>query len=186
MKEKKWQYLEPANIIDNWKLPTSLRKEIGGDEVWRNDLYTVFVRRGVKYTRTQNCLPWINNTVTWLSIKRNDRQPFYDWRHFQWIKNQLVGPENEAIQLFPKESRLVDASNQFHVWVLETKGIEFPFGFENRSLSSKALQGGEQREWPENMIPPDLAAMDKLMNEYVKDINFNYGVDIKSKDDKKP
>jgi len=24
------------------------------------------------------------------------------------------------------------------------------------------------------------------MNEYVKDINFNYGVDIKSKDDKKP
>jgi hypothetical protein len=36
----------------------------------------------------------------------------HDWRDLQRIKNQLVGPECEAVELYPAESRKVDTANQ--------------------------------------------------------------------------
>ena len=53
-----------------------------------------------------------------LSFKRRDRAAVRDWRHFQAIKNEVAGPEREAIEVFPPESELVDASNEYHLWVL--------------------------------------------------------------------
>lgn len=53
-----------------------------------------------------------------LSIKRFDKAACRDWRHFQWIKNEVCGAEREAIEVFPAESRLLDAANQYHLWVL--------------------------------------------------------------------
>jgi hypothetical protein len=67
-----------------------------------------------------------------LTITRHDRQPCHSWRHFQQIKNELVGPEYEAVELFPAESRLVDSSNEYHLWVHATPGARLPFGFQRR------------------------------------------------------
>ena len=53
-----------------------------------------------------------------LSIKRIDRQAHHDWRHFQKIKNEICGPNREAIEIYPAEKRLVDTSNQYYLWVL--------------------------------------------------------------------
>ena len=67
-----------------------------------------------------------------LTITRHDRQPCRDWRHFQQIKNELVGPEHEAVELFPAESRLVDTANEYHLWVQAAPCMRVPFGFLRR------------------------------------------------------
>lgn len=70
--------------------------------------------------------------ITHLSIKRRDREPMmHDWRELQRIKNALLGPEREAVELYPAESRLVDTANQYHLWALPV-GAQFPFGFTDR------------------------------------------------------
>ena len=69
--------------------------------------------------------------MIWLSIKRHDREAFHDWRIFQRIKNELVGVENEAVEIYPAESRKVDTANQYHLWVIKEPGIRFPFGFDD-------------------------------------------------------
>ena len=84
-------------------------------EVWINDVYQVAVRDTGKLVH--------------LSIRRLDRQPIHDWRDFQSIKNQIVGPENEAVELYPAESRVVDTANQYHVYVVKDPKYRFPFGF---------------------------------------------------------
>lgn len=64
-----------------------------------------------------------------LSFKRNDRAAVRDWRHFQAIKNAVAGPEREAVEIFPPESNLVDAANEYHLWVLP-EGMQSPLGFD--------------------------------------------------------
>lgn len=67
--------------------------------------------------------------MIWLSIKRHDKEAFHDWRIFQRIKNELVGEENEAVEIYPAESRKVDTANQYHLWVMKDPEVRFPFGF---------------------------------------------------------
>ena len=69
-----------------------------------------------------------------LSIRRNDRKPIHDWTDLQTIKNMLVGPEHEGVELYPAESRLLDAENQYHLWVFMSPFPEkmFPFGTAKR------------------------------------------------------
>ena len=45
-----------------------------------------------------------------------DQSAHHDWRDFQRIKNDIVGPEYEAVELYPAESRLLDPSNRFYLW----------------------------------------------------------------------
>ncbi|MGR9527665.1 DUF7694 domain-containing protein (plasmid) [Priestia megaterium] len=45
----------------------------------------------------------------------------------QRIKNEIFGEEYTAIEVFPKESELVDEANMYHLWVLP-KGMNLPFG----------------------------------------------------------
>ena len=73
-------------------------------EVWTNSRYQV-----MKAT-----LP--NGTI-YLSIKRLDQAAIRSWRDLQRIKNELVHPECEAVEIFPAESRKLDGANQFHLWI---------------------------------------------------------------------
>ncbi len=91
------------------------------DTVFLNDQYQVNVRVEAK---TYHGMP-----VVWLSIKRIDKEPCHDWRDMQEIKNQLVGPECEAVELYPAESRVVDTANQYHLWVVADPKFRWPFGF---------------------------------------------------------
>jgi hypothetical protein len=88
--------------------------------LWKNDRYTVIVNPVFDEDGLDG--------LVWLSIRRNDRKAIRDWRDFQNIKNDLVGPEREALEIFPAESRLLDTANQYHMWVLPT-GETVPFGF---------------------------------------------------------
>lgn len=102
-----------------------------------------------------------------LSFKRNDRAPVRDWRHFQAIKNEVAGPEREAVEIFPPESNLLDGANEYHLWILPP-GMESPLGFagpaalggahdgmDNASYRQGGPPGGRQRAW-EDGIPTGL------------------------------
>lgn len=49
------------------------------------------------------------------------------WKEKQRIKDQIFGPERIAMEVFPKDSELVDEANMYHLWVLP-QGMELPFG----------------------------------------------------------
>lgn len=72
-----------------------------------------------------------------LSIHDYARSTRHDWRDLQRIKNELVGPEREAVELYPAESRVVDTSNEYHLWVFPA-GMPVPIGY---SQGSRADQG---------------------------------------------
>lgn len=122
--------------------------------VWQSDLYEVY-----EYVVPASGTP--GGKVTWLSIKRRDKDAIRDWRHFQQIKNEICGPEREAVEVFPAESRLHDTANQYHLWVLD-EGVQFPFGFKNRAVANAPpeddrLVSGMRRQRPfeEGLVPKD-------------------------------
>ena len=99
-----------------------------------------------------------------LSIKRNDRQSIHDWRDLQRIKNELFGPEYEAIELYPAESRLVDEANQYHLWVIADESVKFPFGFADRIVAEKPGLGAVQRPFEPGMKPADADTMETKLH----------------------
>lgn len=132
-------------------------------EAWRNRLYDAAVIH-------------FDNGALHISFKRIDRSAVRDWRHFQAIKNEIAGPEREAVELFPPESQLMDGANQYHLWVFPAgeslwlgmampNGAELLDAFESmdgavyRERSRRGLRtdqpGGRQRGW-EDGIPTGL------------------------------
>ena len=80
-----------------------------------------------------------------LSIKRLDKQPVHDWRELQQIKNMLVGPECEGLELYPAESRVVDTANQYHLYVMRDPTWRLPVGYETGLRCDKEMLGAKQR-----------------------------------------
>lgn len=109
-------------------------------EVWKNDIYEVKVFRGKQ-------ADWIihndeiKGTMDYLSIKRIDKKSIHDWRDFQNIKNELVSKDREAIEIYPKEDRLVDTANQYHLFIFP-KNYIIPFGWFNRNVDYQNKEGG--------------------------------------------
>ena len=108
------------------------------------------------------------DTSMHLTFKRNDRAAVRDWRHFQAIKNEVAGPEREAVELFPPESELMDAANEYHLWILPV-GMQSPLGImvpgpqlgdpvdyhDHAQYRQGGPPGGRQRAWEEG-IPTGL------------------------------
>lgn len=136
-----------------------------GVKVFRNNLYQVIVRSLMPKGDCVEQLP----EMIWLSIKSVDQSASHDWRHFQRIKNELVGPECEGVELYPAESRMVDTSNQYHLFVMKDSKMTFPFGFRERLVmddgeicqSLGAKQRPFDKGWPVSFTDTSLVA-DKL------------------------
>ncbi len=105
--------------------------------VYKNDVYTVIIDYDPDSQSDIAVSKLGKGLFIHLSIKRNDKEPIHDWRDLQEIKNQLVGEENEAFELYPAESRLVDMANQYHLWVFKDKELKMPIGFNTRGVGSK-------------------------------------------------
>jgi hypothetical protein len=102
-----------------------------GAVAYRNSRYVVAVR---------SCPPY-----TVLSIVNLDHSARHDWRDFQRIKNELVGPEAEAVELYPRESRLIDTTNAYHLWA--RTDVSFDIGFDRgRHVEFSFESGLPQRE----------------------------------------
>jgi hypothetical protein len=98
--------------------------------------------------------------IAWLSIKTRDKQARHDWRDLQRIKNEIIGPEYVAVEIYPKESNLVDTANQYHLWVFMS-GYDLPFGFhDGRLVGDGNWRGSKQRPWPNGERPDDCMTAD--------------------------
>jgi hypothetical protein len=129
-------WMKHHGTMDRAEVLRLMAEEQARVELWRNDLYQVEVRR----------YPEIEHVH--LNIRRLDGFPGRDWRHFQQIKNELVGPECEGIELYPAESRLTDTSNKYHIWVSTDPTFRFPFGFGKRDVQFGDHSEGGLRQRP--------------------------------------
>ncbi len=126
-----------------------LYEQMQREVLYKSEHYQVAIDK-----ETQHGFP---GCVVWhLSVKRNDKEVIFDWRDMQDIKNKLVGPEYEAIQLFPAESRLVDTANQFHFYAFvrgpesgsrkDRKPPRIPIGWTSRMVMNDQFINGRQRK----------------------------------------
>jgi len=160
--KRAWQPMQLAQLNVE-RLPSDLQEKakqfavLKGQRFWRNHKYTVAERRFVLYDRegqpAQECVH--------LSIHDDARSANRDWRDFQRIKNDIIGPEEEALELYPAESRMVDCSNEWHLWCL--LGVRWPFGFDERLVSEGgfAFGGAKQRKWADGDRPADCRDLSK-------------------------
>lgn len=103
-RKKGWSEFAPAVLVGD-DIPEAAKQL----KVFKNNLYQVLVDGS-------NAPEYL-----YLSIKRLDKAPIHDWRHLQRIKNEICGPEWEAVELYPAESRLIDEANQYHLWAYPQK-----------------------------------------------------------------
>lgn len=136
-----WQTMMPAQSSG----PGAPQGLAGVDEqfvgAWKNDTYTVWEFRLAAWTH--------------LSIKRNDRHPIHDWRHLQQIKNDVCGPQREAVELYPASDRVNDGANQYHLWVLPPHrrialGSPHRLVFSTREVQDM-VPGAGQRDFEEGL-----------------------------------
>lgn len=139
--------------------------EMHNTELYMNDLYVVAVRRNSPCGFTDD--KGKQMLLTHISVRRVDDHHLIDWRHKQAIKNQICGEEAEAVEIYPAESRLVDTSNQFHLWVFP-EGERLPFGFDMRVVSESSWNGSVQR--PFEVKPIDLPAMEAMLKQELKQL----------------
>ena len=135
----------------------NFRKKIP-ESVWSNSRYLVQVYDA-------SCQ--LNVPMKHLSIKNHQNNHFaHDWRDLQRIKNEICGDEKEALEVYPAMSRLVDNSNQFHLWVFMEEA-PFKIGWKHGGVSptqeianinSKLFGIGEvkQRNMEEGFISDEL------------------------------
>ena len=97
-------------------------------EVYVNNRYQVI--KEVQYPSDPSLSPLVH-----LSIRHLDRRALHDWRDLQRIKNELVHPQSEGLELYPAENRLVDTSNQYHLWVFADPTFRLSFGFSERQVA---------------------------------------------------
>jgi hypothetical protein len=143
-KKPSWRPLQRANLLqefteadvqeamrltgaDRATAIAALEAETRGVEYWINDIYQVALRR---LAVAPGSTPMIH-----LNIRRRDGKPILrDWRHFQRIKNELIGEECEAVEIYPAESRLNDTSNKYHLWCFADPAFRLPFGMTRRDV----------------------------------------------------
>ncbi len=128
-------------------VPATIHPEVakeGFSQCFKNSRYTVLIRN----EKTQQ------GDLVHLSIKRNDKNPMHDWRDLQRIKNEILGDEEEAMELYPAESRLVDTANQYHLWCFVGQPAPFGYKSERCVMEDVGTTGGKQR--PFEKKPDDL------------------------------
>jgi hypothetical protein len=71
-----------------------------------NKLYAVLMRT---ITTKRGCITHLAIRSYW-----GNEVP---WSAKQRIKNELIGAERHAVEVFPAQSQLIDAANMYHLWV---------------------------------------------------------------------
>lgn len=108
--------------------------------IWENEIYSATLRR---YT---SGWPFGGGKWALIGIWCEDGEARHDWRDFQRIKNDLVGPDWEALELYPSEQRLMDPSNYYMLWCAP----KIPLGkFERRVLATAETAIAPQRPFTE-------------------------------------
>jgi hypothetical protein len=113
--------------VDEEEARRRIAAHLATTELWVNDLYQVEVERPP-------------DGMVRINVRRRDGYVGRDWRHLQQIKNEIVGPECEAIEVFPAESRLVDTSNKYTLWAVPDPTFRFPVGWDKRDVREPSVE----------------------------------------------
>ncbi len=133
-------------IMDEGKSKGVTRKQaleaandLKASECWysENDKYKVVKK--TLYYREGDPNNLIHNSSfdgsVWLSIRISlGKEHLCDWRDFQEIKNDLVGRNRCAVEIYPPEGRVHDTDNVYHLWVFPDKQ-DIPIGWMMRDVS---------------------------------------------------
>ena len=110
-----WRIEMPLALAEQWEPPGEfelVNHMPDGAEYWENEKYNVTIRRYADDPVFRS-----RHGMIQLGISAADGTARHDWRDFQWIKNRFAGEEAEAFELYPAESRLMDPSNYYMLWV---------------------------------------------------------------------
>ena len=86
------------------------------EECYLNNRYSVQI--------SDNQTSW--GPVIHLWIRRHDDKMPRSWMDLQRIKNELVGEDRVAVEVFPEQTQFVNDANMAHLWVLP-EGFVMPF-----------------------------------------------------------
>lgn len=115
---------EKGHEITGWtKHPSP--KELKKGDGWFGEMDRVYRKDDGRAVCMMRDLQTEWGKVTHLTIT-SFKQP--NWSEKQRIKNDLFGEESLAIEVFPKESELVDEADMYHLWILHDK--QLPFGID--------------------------------------------------------
>ena len=107
-----------------WRSRPVLVGEIGGGlGSWSSEIHTAY-ENGL-FVALRRTIETPIGAVDHLAI-RNAGSSDIAWRDKQRIKDELLGPERLAVELFPPASELVDQAMMYHLWVYP-EGSPLPF-----------------------------------------------------------
>ena len=120
--------------FDEWEL----KNREGDISRYWNSRYSVTVQRKKQHLMR-------HKVCVCLNITNADQSAKHDWRDFQRIKNEILGPEWEGIELYPAESRMVDPSNSYLMYCFRDK---LPIGINVRMVFGSEEEGAEAPQRP--------------------------------------
>lgn len=91
--------------------------------LYKNSRYEVIIRK------TEARVGTMTFQGVRLGIANVDFSARHDWREFQRIKNELLGPTWEAYEVYPVEDHHVDPSNFFLLWCFPTQVLDVGMNF---------------------------------------------------------
>ena len=114
-----------------------------GEQVWQNSRFMVIVALtgvpGLGWSGIEG------DHDAHLSWRLADRAAEVSWRDVQRMKSELCGSEAEALEVYPAEGRVLDGSNQRHLFVWRPGNPAAPrLGFYNGRQVADAAQIAEQ------------------------------------------
>ena len=116
---------EPFERIPEHERPDLFAHYRGGIgdlvSVWKNNIYLVQV-----YHRAHGC-----DVALQLAVRRHDEGDGIGWDDLQRIKNEVVGDERIAIEVYPAQGDVIDQANMRHLFVLPV-GMPAPFTIRGR------------------------------------------------------
>lgn len=104
--------------------------------VWANNIYQVNI--GYADPKDTGGIG-----IAHLIIRRLVKWPIHSWAHFQAIKNELIGPECEAVEMYPAKKHLVDAKEHYHLWAFTSPEQSLGIGFmDKRQVKDRGYPTG--------------------------------------------
>jgi len=152
-KEWKWEEIKhkpdatlDEKVIDTMMNSAGLTRSQARKQLKRYKKEPKKLYRNSYYKVTMRDVPWGEGFIRHLSVSHIDGGTGRDWRDYQQIKNDLIGKECEAVELYPADSRLVDSADSFHLWGVTDEKFRFPVGFDDRLVSDCEREAGTQRK----------------------------------------
>jgi hypothetical protein len=115
-----WTEFEKVYPMQQDGTPVELEE---GEQYWRNSFYLVLVKQLDPSEGETGPIR--------LDIRHNQDKAIREWKHLQRIKNELVGEEREAMEIFPPQSMIADMSNTHHLFVPPV-GVSSVFVYEEK------------------------------------------------------